>query len=623
MRAGRRPSARATFALAGLLAALVLLPTFRATDAAADPPICSSGAHSLSPAGGRLYPEMGNGGYSSLHTDLFLNYDAIANVFLPGTRADLQVRSTQCLNDLSFDFEQTNGHTADGTGPNMTVNSVEVNGQPATFAFVQPTYPGDPNGQNDPDPLAHAVSNANPVSATNPNPPACSPTVNGSTQNGQKCSATKLVITPAAPIPSGATYVVTVNYTGRPGVHNDGDGTTEGWFRNGTSGAFVTTEPVGTMAWMPLNNHPSAKPTYDFFDTTNTGKTAIANGELAGFVDNTPDANFPAGSRTWHWHSPEPIANYLVENSIDSFDMSQSVGSNGIVYTEAQGSTITAARKATNKAVMDQHNDITNFQSQFNGQYPFSTDGVIIGVPSASFEEEMQTKITFAGGRISFGTFNHENMHQWWGDNVSEAAYNLTFLKEGFANMSESLNTARTAATNAGGLDTPAGDAAFDQRLVNTGNATYNSTSTTFWNIAPSNPQASSLFGTNNTYTRPGRSYIAVRQILGKANFNSALQEIQRTYGGGSITEPQEIAVFHKYMPNQSAACSQKLDAFFRQWWDTPYTGSPAAGNKPQITGPGLAGQGFYDQAGGCAPYGTDVPGGAGADVPATLSLTL
>jgi len=69
---------------------------------------------------------MGNGGYTSLHTDLYLDYDAIANQFLPGTHADLQVRSTQCLSDLSFDFEQTNGHTADGSGPNMAVNSVEV-----------------------------------------------------------------------------------------------------------------------------------------------------------------------------------------------------------------------------------------------------------------------------------------------------------------------------------------------------------------------------------------------------------------------------------------------------------------------------------------------------------------
>ncbi len=105
---------------------------------------------------------------------------------------------------------------------------------------------------------------------------------------------------------------------------------------------------------------------------------------------------------------------------------------------------------ATNKAVMDQQEDITHFQETFNGPFPFNADGVIVGIPSASFEEEMQTKITFAGGSISLGTFNHENMHQWWGDNVSENQYNLTYLKEGYADLSEGLATARTAATDRG-----------------------------------------------------------------------------------------------------------------------------------------------------------------------------
>ena len=54
--------------------------------------------------------------------------------------------------------------------------------------------------------------------------------------------------------------------------------TAEGWFR-ATGGDFVTTEPVGTEAWMPLNNFPTAKPTYDFYDTIAIGKTAIANGD--------------------------------------------------------------------------------------------------------------------------------------------------------------------------------------------------------------------------------------------------------------------------------------------------------------------------------------------------------
>jgi len=76
-------------------------------------------------------------------------------------------------------------------------------------------------------------------------------------------------------------------------------------------------------------------------------------------------------------------------------------------------------------------------------------------------------------------------------------------------------------------------------------------------------------------------------------------------------------------MPNKSAECAAKLDDFFKQWWDTAYSGSPAAGNKPQITGPGLAGRGFYDANGGCSDYGVDQPSTPGGTVAATLSLSL
>ena len=167
---------------------------------------------------------------------------------------------------------------------------------------------------------------------------------------------------------------------------------------------------------------------------------------------NPPDANFPAGSVTWHWHSPERIANYLVENSIGAYDLSARTSpTSGVQYWEAQATTITAARKATNKIAMDNQEDIVNFQQMFNGPWPMTTDGIVVGTPSASFEEEMQGKITFAGGSIggttgtSLGTFNHENMHQWFGDNVAEAAFNLTFWKEGFATLGEYLSTARKA----------------------------------------------------------------------------------------------------------------------------------------------------------------------------------
>jgi hypothetical protein len=596
-----------------------------AVTASAPSAACSSGAHTLSHFGDRVYPEEGNGGYTSLHTDVHLNYSALANTFLPGTHVDLTVRATQCLTDLSFDFERSSSDTT--AGPNMTVNSVEVDGSPATFTFVQPTYPGDPNGQDDPDPAAHTVSNVNPASATNPNPPACSPQVSGTTQNGTQCPATKLVVTPAAPIADGTTFTVTIDYTGRPGIHHDGDGTTEGWFRVNTTaapndGSFVTTEPIGTASWMPLNNHPSAKPTYDFYDTVDIGKTAIANGELVGTSPpvgttyaavsptsvNLPDANFPGGSWTWHWHSPEHVANYLVENSIGSYDLvARTSPTTGIQYFEGQGSSITAANKASNKANMDQQEDITSFQSMFNGPYPFTTAGVIVGIPSASFEEEMQTKITFAGGRVSsLGTLNHENMHQWFGDNVSEAAFNLTFWKEGWATIGEYLATARSAATTAGGLGTPAGDAAFDASLNGRFNTNYGTTSSSFWTTAPSNPTVGSLFSTSNTYTRPGTAYLALREILGQDRWISVMKQIQKTYGGGNITEPQLESAFRDWLPVPSASCNARLDQFFPQWFDTAYgTGGANTTNKPALTGPGLNGTGFV-----CAQVSPAAPNG-------------
>ena len=265
--------------------------------AAAGSPGCSAGARTLASPGSVLYPETGNGGYTSLQTLVHLVYDATANRFLPGNGVILTDRATQCLTSFSLDFERRSANTS--AGPDMTVNSVSVNGRPARFRFVQPTYPGDPNGQDDPAPAAHEASESNPVGGPshNPLPPACSPELpntnaTADSMDGTPCPANKLVITPSSPVRDGAFFIVTVSYTGRPGVHNDGDGTTEGWFR-APDGGFVTTEPVASEDWMPLNDYPTAKPTYDFANTVTAGRTVVANGELVSVQRHPASREFP------------------------------------------------------------------------------------------------------------------------------------------------------------------------------------------------------------------------------------------------------------------------------------------------------------------------------------------
>jgi hypothetical protein len=562
---------------------------------------CSAGAHSLAPPGSHLYPDTGNGGYTSQHTLLHLVYDATTNMFLPGNQVVLTDRATQCLTSFSLDFERQSANTS--AGPDMTVSSVTVNGDAAQFSFVQPTYPGDPNGPADPNPAAHEASQTNPVGGPdhNPLPPACSPELpNTKTKpdalDGTQCPANKLVITPSAPIGDGTTFTVTVSYTGRPGVHNDGDGTTEGWFR-APDGSFVTTEPVASEDWMPLNDYPAAKPTYDFSDTVTAGRTVIANGVLVSVQQHAASQEFPDGSVTWNWHSAAPIASYLVEDSVGNYSLTSRTV-NGIRFYQAQNTSISASQQQSNAAIMAMQPDITAFESQFNGSYPFTSDGIIIGTPSVSFDEEMQTMIAFAGGVIDTDTLYHENMHQWWGDNVTEDDYNMTFFKEGMATLAEFLYHARLAEDAAGGPSSPQGQAAFEASLVSVFNRIYRK-SGSFWTTAPSNPEPFTLFSGSNTYDRPGAAYVALRLILGPANFNRALQQLQQAYGGASISEAQLEAAFHQWLPVQSSACQARLSQFFTQWFDTAY---PTGGgnNKPMITGPGLAGPGFYSAPGTC-----------------------
>jgi hypothetical protein len=530
-------------------------------------------------------------------------YDADDNTFLPGNHITLFERATQCLTSFSLDFERI---SANKGGPDMALNSVFVDGSPARFSFAQPTYPGDPKGLGDPDPRAHEASETDPVGGPlhNPFPPACTPELTSQSPSerfsldGTQCPADKLVITPRKPLSAGLAFTVDVYYSGHPGLHYDGDGTNEGWYRT-PDGGFVESEPVGTEDWMPLNNYPTAKPTYDFFDTIGLGETAIANGMLVGLTHNANDAEFPNGSITWHWRSVAPIASYLVEDSVGDFSLRTRVV-DGLPFYEVQDRNIPLALRDKNFAIVAQQPAITKFEAGFLGAaFPFTSDGVAVTTAPIDSAEEMQTMIVFGNSHLGLDTLWHENMHQWWGDNVTEGGYAMTFFKEGMATVGQYLLPAKEAEDAAGGSQTAAGRAAFNAVLVRFFNQTYDTAREQFWTIAPSKPSAFTLFGDAPTYARPAAAYLALRQILGPTDFTGALDQIQDQFGGSSITEPQLEASFAQHMPNRTNACLARLAQFFTQWFDTGY---PAGGgtNRPQLTGPGLAGPGFYSQNGVC-----------------------
>ncbi|MCL2581926.1 MAG: hypothetical protein FWE35_05660 [Streptosporangiales bacterium] len=602
-------SRRATVALIVLVASVAAAGCDGSSSPGPDSAGCS-GARTLSTRGAVLYPEVGNGGYTSVHTATHTVYDANTNRFLPGNHVDLTDRATQCLSSLSLDFERfVPGHPKDG--PDMRVQAVSIDGAPASYRFAQPTYPGDPRGPDDPDPRAHETSQHDPVGGPhhNPLPPACSPELTRAplpaapnyrlhqqlsayeeSRNGTQCPADKLVITPRTPIPGGRRFTITVAYTGTPGVHYDADGSREGWMRE-SDGNWMETEPVGTEDWMPLNDYPTAKPSYDFSITTERGKTAIANGQRVSITDNAPDAQFPHGSATTLWHAPMPIASYLALTIVGDYTTRVRIV-DGRRYYAFQARSTPARIRAQNVAAMAQQVGVTRSQQRITGPFPFTSDGIVAGSPSTrSGEEEMESMIVLPGNGLGlvFGeAVVHENFHQWWGDNVSDANLDMTFLKEGMATLTAQLHEANRAAQTAGGPNTTAGRAAFLGYLVHQFNSLYD-LGPGFWQIAPSKRSPAAYLDYNAVYERPQAALIALRQILGPPRFDAALTAMQQRYAGSSITEPQAEAAFAAQLPDQSAACRTRLSQFFTQWFDTAYDGS-----KPQITGPGLQGHSFY-----------------------------
>jgi aminopeptidase N len=352
----------------------------------------------------------------------------------------------------------------------------------------------------------------------------------------------------------------------------------------------MSTEPVGSEDWMPLNDYPTAKPTYDFSITTERGKTAIANGQRVSVTNNPPDAEFPGGSATTVWHAPMPIASYLPVTIIGDYTAKvHSVG--GRRYYEFQDRHLSVRLRAEIAAAMAMQPKVTAFEERFTGPFPFASDGIVIGGPVfAGVSEEMESMIVMPPGDILEDPtlLYHENFHQWWGDNVSEGNFEMTFFKEGMATLAQHLDGAGEVAKTFGGLSTKGGRAAFEHYLVKVFNSLYAS-GFGFWQIAPSNRSPATDFDAFAAYERPSAALLALRRILGPRRFDAVLGSIQRRYAGSSITEPQFEAAFAARLPNRSAACQTRLARFFTQWFDTAYHGA-----KPQITGPGLQGRPFY-----------------------------
>jgi aminopeptidase N len=238
----------------------------------------------------------------------------------------------------------------------------------------------------------------------------------------------KLQIVPQQVLADGRTFRTTVEYSGVPAQVTDPDGSSDGWITQPGGGVFVAGEPQGAMTWFPANGHPLDKSTYEIAVTVPKGWTAVANGQLRAQRTN-------GSLTTYDWRETSPMAAYLATAAIGRFQTTQYALADGTpVYTAVDPAEVQAAAP-----VLDQLPAVLAWEAKLYGRYPFDSAGAIVEhAHDVGYALETQTRPIYDRAP-DIDTLVHESAHQWFGDSVSLTAWKDIWLNEGFATYTEWL----------------------------------------------------------------------------------------------------------------------------------------------------------------------------------------
>ena len=204
-----------------------------------------------------------------------------------------------------------------------------------------------------------------------------------------------------------------------------------------SGGLWAVNEPDGTSTWMPVNDHPTDKATWNFSLTVPSGSVGVANGSLVS----TSDA--PDGATTWTWEQSDLMAPYLVLLLVGDYE---------VIDGSASASGVELRHVAIDGSAepIDAYDEITvdqmAFFEQLFGPYPFDEYGIAITDSTPGLAMETQGRSLFSSGDLdgSVGFLQHlllahELSHQWFGDAVSPGTWDDIWLNEGFATYAQWL----------------------------------------------------------------------------------------------------------------------------------------------------------------------------------------